>query len=245
MNFSTLQHRTTDGPQLAAARTRRATGALAGFLLLAAGSFTAAHPALAQDSGPAANSVSPNPAITLHLDPSATEIQFSSGSALHRVKGTFKLKGGSIAFDPKTGVAQGQILVDADSAESADKKTEAKMKSDVIESQKYPEIFFHAEKSVGTVKRGSDQQLTLIGSFNMHGTDHPMKVIVDVAAKEDDTAVAKTEFDVPYVEWGMKSASTMLMHDKTVHISMVSHVTIEGLKKDTETGVGARPRTNE
>ena len=82
--------------------------------------------------------------LTLHLLPEQTQIQYTIGSALHRVHGSFALKGGQLAFDPAAGVAQGQILVDAASGHSNDKKLDAKMQNQVLESAKYPEIFFHS-----------------------------------------------------------------------------------------------------
>ena len=170
-----------------------------------------------------------NPAITLHFDPATTEIQYTAGSTLHHVHGAFALKAGQLAFDPATGIAQGQILVDAASGHSNDKKFDAKMQNEVLESQKYPELFFHPEKSTGTLKRDDEQHVTLIGSFNMHGTDHPLKVDTFITV-HGDQATAKSEFDVPYVAWGMKDVSTMLMRDKTIHITMVAHATVEGLK---------------
>ncbi len=172
-----------------------------------------------------------NPAITLHFDPATTEIHYTAGSALHRVQGSFTLKSGQLAFDPSTGVAQGQILVDAASGHSNDKKFDEKMQSQVLESQTYPELFFHPEKSVGTVKRDNEQHMTLIGSFNIHGGDHPLKVEAFIMVHGDE-ATAKTEFDVPYVEWGMKDQSTMLMRDKRVHITMTAHGTVEGLREE-------------
>ena len=175
-----------------------------------------------------------NPAITLHFEPAATEIHYTIGSALHTVHGTFALKGGQLAFDPATGVAQGQILVDAASGHSdKDKKLDEKMQNEVLESQKYPELFFHPEKSVGTLKENDEQHVTLIGSFNIHGGDHPLKVDTFIIVHGDE-ATAKAEFDVPYVEWGMKDASTMLMRDKKIHITMVAHAKVEGLKSAKE-----------
>jgi hypothetical protein len=176
--------------------------------------------------------------VTLRFDPSATEIHYTAGGALHRIKGTFALKVGQVAFDPTTGVAQGQILVDASSGHSNDKRFDAKMQTQVIESQRYPEIFFHPEKSVGALKPGGEQHLTLIGSFNIHGGDHPLKVDTMVTT-HGDKATATAEFDVPYVEWGMKDASTLLMHAKTVHISMVAHATVEGMKAASQSAGGS------
>jgi hypothetical protein len=181
-------------------------------------------------TGAAAAQTAAHPTLTLHFNPATTEIHYAAGSALHRIHGTFELKVGQLAFDPATGVAQGQILVDAASAHSNDGKMDQKMQTQVLESQKYPEIFFHPEKSVGTLTGQGEQHLTLIGSFNIHGADHPLKVET-LVTMQGDQATAKTEFDVPYVEWGMKDASTLLMRAKSVHISMVAHATVEGVKQ--------------
>jgi polyisoprenoid-binding protein YceI len=168
------------------------------------------------------------PAVTLRLDPATTEIHFTTGGLFHK-RGVFKLKLGQIAFDPSTGVAQGQVLVDAASGATGDKKFDAKMQNEVLESQKYPEIFLHAEKVTGTLKQG-EQHLSLSGSFNMHGADHPLKVDADVTIK-GEAAIAKTSFTVPYTAWGMKDESTLLMRGKDVRVDVVAHGTVEGLKK--------------
>ncbi len=171
------------------------------------------------------------PAVTLHFDPARTEIHYTAGTPLHRVHGTFTLKGGLLSFDPATGVAQGQILADAASGHSdgsKDAKLDAQMQNEVLESGKYPEIFFHPEKSVGRLKDGTEQTLLLIGSFNMHGTDHPLKLETHVTLHGTE-AVGKADFDVPYVEWGMRDLSTVLFHARVVHISVITHATVEGM----------------
>ena len=45
--------------------------------------------------------------IVLELNPATTEIGFTVSDTLHTVRGTFKLKRGSIRFDPETGKASG------------------------------------------------------------------------------------------------------------------------------------------
>jgi polyisoprenoid-binding protein YceI len=181
-------------------------------------------------TGAAAAQTAARPTLTLHFNPATTEIHYSAGGALHRIHGTFALKFGQLALDQATGVAQGQILVDAASGHSNDSKLDQKMQTQVLESQKYPEIFFHPEKSVSTPAGQGEQHLTLIGSFNIHGADHPLKVET-LLTMQGDQAAATTDFDVPYVEWGMKDASTMLMRAKSIHISMVAHATVEAFNR--------------
>ena len=54
----------------------------------------------------------------LTLDPGTTEIRFTVGSTLHLVEGTARLVRGEIRFDPATGDADGEVVVDASSLES-------------------------------------------------------------------------------------------------------------------------------
>src|ERR1700682_6157844 len=51
--------------------------------------------------------------IAVQLDPIQTKIEFTLGSTLHTVEGTFKLKSGTIRLDPSTGKMGGSIVVDA------------------------------------------------------------------------------------------------------------------------------------
>ena len=169
------------------------------------------------------------PAVTLRLDPATTVIRFSStGGGMFHKHGVFKLKLGQVSFDPASGDAQGQVLVDAATGQTGDKKFDAKLQAEVLESQKYPEIFFHAEKLTGGLKQGR-QQIKLTGNFNIHGADHPMQVDADVTLA-GEAATAHTSFTVPYTEWGMKDESSMFMRGKEIRIDIDAHGTVEGLK---------------
>ena len=166
--------------------------------------------------------------ISVKLDPAQTTVEFTAGS-LHRVRGTFQLKTGVFALDANSGMAQGEILVDAASEKSNDAKLDRKIAMDTLESGKYPGIFFHAEKVQGhlPVKDG-EQHLKLSGSFNIHGGDHPLTVDVDALAQGQELTL-RSSFVVPYVQWGMKDASTLFMRDRNIRITIVSHATSERL----------------
>ncbi|WP_158615447.1 YceI family protein [Acidipila sp. EB88] len=192
---------------------------------LVAAATCVALPALAQQ-GAAGSSPS---TVSVHLDPQRTTVSFNAGS-IHHVHGTFQLKTGVFALDSKSGVAQGEILVDADSEKSNDSKLDQKLHTQTLETAKYPGIFFHAEKVTGSLPaKDGTSQLKLEGSFNIHGADHPLLVDVD-ATRQGDTVLLKSRFSVPYVQWGMKDAGTLLMRDKVIQITVESHGTVEGLE---------------
>ena len=80
--------------------------------------------------------------IAVNLDPAQTKIQWTLGDVLHTVHGTFKMRSGSVTFDPKSGAASGEIIVDATSGESGNHSRDQKMHKEVLESRRYPEIIF-------------------------------------------------------------------------------------------------------
>jgi len=170
------------------------------------------------------------PKVTVHLDPQKTEIHWTLHDVLHTVQGTFRLKGGLMTFDPATGNAQGEFLVDVTTGESGNSTRDGKMQKEVLESGKYPEAFFHPVKVSGGLKPGS-QNVTVAGTFNIHGADHPLTLQMTVQLNGTD-ATATAHFTIPYVAWGMKDESTFLLKvEKEVTVDVIGRGTVEGLSQ--------------
>ena len=103
----------------------------------------------------------------LQLDPAQTHIQFTLSDVLHTVHGSFRLKRGSIHYDFASGNASGEIVIDAQSADSGSGARDKRMHKNVLESEKFPEIAFlpdHVEGSLAKAK--------VHGTFRIHGQDH-------------------------------------------------------------------------
>ncbi len=166
--------------------------------------------------------------LKIVLDPAQTQIRWKLGADLHKVDGTFKLKSGEFIFDPATGVAEGEILVDATTGESGNRDRDKRMHDEVLESNRYPAIFFHPTQIKGAFKPGeATQQLEAQGTFNIHGADHALELPVKVETA-DDRVTATTRFTVPYVAWGMKNPSKFLLRvNKQVEIEVVAKGTIK------------------
>lgn len=148
--------------------------------------------------------------MTLHFDPAATTINWTLKDILHTVHGTFRLKGGLVTLDEKTGEADGEIIVETASGESGNDTRDRRMKDDILESKKYPEAIFHPEKVTGVVRAGQTQTVTVEGTFTIHGVDHPLFLQVKTTL-DGNTLTAQTSFEVPYVAWGMKDPSTLML----------------------------------
>ena len=154
------------------------------------------------------------------LDPAKTTVDFTLDATLHTVHGWFKTKGGDIRFDPQSGTASGKIVVDAASAESGNSSRDHKMHKEVLESEKYPEISFSPSQITGKIAAGSNLQVQ--GTFRIHGGDHPLTLLVPLEVSGDQL-IAKFHFVVPYVEWGMKNPSTLVLRvNKEVSIDIVA-----------------------
>jgi polyisoprenoid-binding protein YceI len=160
--------------------------------------------------------------ITVNLDPAQTKIQWTLEAVLHTVHGTFKLRSGSLTFDPQSGAASGEIIVDATSGESGNHSRDQKMHKEVLESQRYPAIIFSPTHVMGKVADRGTSNLQVQGVFHIHGANHDLTLSLPVEIS-GDTVKASTSFVVPYQDWGMKDPSTFFLKvEKTVSLSISS-----------------------
>ena len=148
--------------------------------------------------------------VKLHLDPAQTEVEYVVGSTLHTVHGKFQLKHGDFAFDPATGKASGELVVDAASGNSGSDGRDKRMHESILETGKYPEIVFRPDRVEGKVEPSGHSQVQLHGIFSLHGGDHEMTVPVSVDA-DGSGYKAVASFTVPYVKWGVKNPSTFIL----------------------------------
>lgn len=177
-------------------------------LLLTLGLCTAA--AVAQDQ-------------VFEADPAQSRVEFTLDDVLHTVHGSFQLKRGNVQFNPTTGAASGEIVLDAASGDSGSKARDRKMKRDILQTDQYPDITFTIQHVAGIVPANGDSSIQLEGLMTLHGQAHPMTLTVPVHAGSG-TASAETQFVVPYVSWGLKNPSTLFLRvsDKVqiaVHMS--------------------------
>lgn len=154
----------------------------------------------------------------VEVDPLRSSVTFELGATLHTVDGTAELTGGSLRFDPAAGTASGRIEVDATSLDTGKENRDEDMHQKVLESARYPEIYFEAEGVSGSFDPEGESRVTLDGRFGIHGDEHPVSLEVDVEAG-GQALEASTELRVPYVEWGMEDPSTFLLRvDKHVTV---------------------------
>lgn len=165
--------------------------------------------------------------IEIHFDPQQTQIHFRVGSLVRDVRGTFQFKGGALAVDPDSTLAQGQLLVDAMTVHTGNAGRDKQIQDEVIETGRYPSIFFHVEHLRGQIppKDGSSDVIAE-GMLNIHGADHPTQMKVHLV-RVGNALSATTRFTVPYVDWGMKNPRGSFLHlSKTVLVDVNAKGTI-------------------
>jgi polyisoprenoid-binding protein YceI len=154
------------------------------------------------------------------IDASQSHAAFTLGDVLHTVHGKFNVKRGSIRFDPATGAASGEIVVDATSGDSGNGARDRRMHQHVLESHKFPEISFVPSRVRGTVDASGESKVEIDGTFTIHGASHPLTASAVVTAS-GDRLQTQVHFVVPYVAWGMKNPSNFLLKvGETVDIDL-------------------------
>jgi polyisoprenoid-binding protein YceI len=159
------------------------------------------------------------------IDPAQTRIDFTLGSLLHTVHGDFKLKRGTLRYDAQSGKLSGELVVDAASGESGSPARDKRMHAGILESAKYPEIIFRPDRVDGKVAPEGRSEVQVHGLFAIHGVEHEMLVPATIGAADGQYNVTVT-FEVPYVKWGMKNPSTLMLrvNDKVeIIVQTVAH----------------------
>ncbi len=158
--------------------------------------------------------------IEIVLQPEATTIHWTLRSLLHKSQGDFKLKTGDIVVNPKTGLAQGEVLVDATSATGDDAQQTARWQKDILDTTTFPAIIFHPSKLEGLISAKGLQQVKASGALTLRGQDHAidMPLAIEISGKE---ATITAHFTVPYTQWGLKPPSAGFGHfEKQVTIDL-------------------------
>ncbi|HEY1220230.1 MAG: YceI family protein [Bryobacteraceae bacterium] len=177
------------------------------FLFLTACALALISPLAAQD-------------LSLEMDPAQSKVDFTLGDVLHTVRGSFQFKRGAIRFDPASGKASGELLVDARSGSSGNDTRDRKMHKEILESQRFPDIVFRPDRVEGKLAPQGISQMQVHGVFAIHGAEHELTAPVEVRVAAGVYSIT-ARFSVPYQKWGIKNPSTFFLRvDDHVDITL-------------------------
>jgi polyisoprenoid-binding protein YceI len=165
--------------------------------------------------------------MRLDFDAAQTTVEFTLADVLHTVHGNFKLKQGSLRFDPALSAVDGQVVVDAASGHSGNDTRDRRMHREILESIRFPEVAFSPVRFTGEFHAERDSQLSVHGTFRLHGADRDIDVPVKVHPSQDGYAI-DAQFPLPYVAWGLKNPSNFLLRvgdTVTIRIHALARVT--------------------
>lgn len=146
----------------------------------------------------------------LDFSPPQTQVHWTLGTVLHTVHGTFQLRSGTVHFDPASGKASGQLVVDAASGQSGSDSRDSRMRHSILESPKFPAIVFRPDRVDGGIPAQGKAHLLVHGAFELHGAAHEFTMPVDVDVEPGQVS-AVSRFAVPYLSWGLKNPSTLFL----------------------------------
>jgi polyisoprenoid-binding protein YceI len=170
--------------------TRAAAVAVAAFLLLAA------RPAPGED--------------VLRLDPARSAVRFTLAATLHTVRGEGRVVSGELRFAPEGGPVSGAVVVDAGSFATGIAARDRNMHEQVLESARFPEIRFEAERLEVRSRSEDAAEVVLHGHFEIHGGRHAVALPARIARDGSGVRV-EAAFPVPYAEWGLRDVSTFVL----------------------------------
>jgi polyisoprenoid-binding protein YceI len=166
----------------------------------------------------AENPTVPPGVVQAELNPSKCAVHFTLGAFLHTVHGTFKVNSGRIRFDPSSEQLTGQISVDVKSGQTGNSTRDRQMHENVLESNRYPEAVFALDSVGGHIALDGESHVQVHGTLRIHRAQHELAVPATITVHHN-VVTATADFSVPYVVWGMKDPSNVLLHvDKTVTV---------------------------
>ena len=156
----------------------------------------------------------------LSLDPATTTIRFRVKARAHQVLGTMPLESGELRFDPVTGEASGEIVMDPSRAVTGIGTRDRTMRREVFEVETHPQIVFRPERVLGEVPDQGQAEVRLDGTLSIHGGEHSLSLPVTLQAGPHGLR-ATTTFEIPYVAWGMRNpGNAMLRVSDTVEVKI-------------------------
>jgi polyisoprenoid-binding protein YceI len=143
---------------------------------------------------------------TFVVNPDASEVKMTLNTTRELVSGTFHIQPGSIEFDRSNPKMSGLVVVLAGSGKTGNGIRDKRMNKDILEVDQFTTVSFAPKTYTGTIAPSGDSTIQVSGVFTLLGNPHdltiPMQIHID-----GSKATARTQFVVPYIQWGLKNPS--------------------------------------
>lgn len=147
---------------------------------------------------------------TFAVKPDASQVAFALAGTGHHVNGTFHVQSGLVEFDPTAKSISGSVVVAAGSGNSGEPSRDKKMNTEILDVAHFADLSFAPKSYQGTIAASGDSTIQVTGVFTLHGTPHDLTVPMHIHI-DGTSLMAKTQFKVPYVQWGLKDPSIFVL----------------------------------
>lgn len=164
-------------------------------------------------------------AFAVHAD--ASEVRMTLNTTHEVVHGTFHVQSGTIEFDRDAKKISGIIIVAAGSGKTGNDSRDKKMNKDILKVDEYATVSFAPKAYTGTIPVSGDSTIQVSGVFTLLGMPHNITIPIQIHV-EGTKAIAKTQFVVPYVQWGLKNPSFLIWkaeNNVAIDLSLVGQIT--------------------
>ena len=164
---------------------------------------------------------------TLTVSPDVSQVKMTLKTNHEIVNGTFHVQSGSIQFDRSTPKLSGSVVIAANSGKTGNDSRDKKMDKDILEVDQYTTVSFAPKTYTGTIAPSGDSTIQVSGVFTMLGTPHDLTIPMLVHL-EGSKAVAKANFVIPYVQWGLKNPSFLVWkaeNDVAIDLNLAGDLT--------------------
>jgi polyisoprenoid-binding protein YceI len=146
---------------------------------------------------------------TFAVNPDASEVKMTLKTNHEIVNGTFHVQSGAIEFDRSAPKMSGNVMVAAGSGKTGNDSRDKKMDKDILKVDQYTTVTFAPRTYAGTIAPSGDSTIQVSGVLTLLGAPHDITVPMQIHL-EGSKATAKTQFIIPYVQWGLKNPSFMI-----------------------------------
>lgn len=157
---------------------------------------------------------------TFAVNPEASEVKMTLKTNHEIVNGTFHVQSGSIEFDRSAPNMSGNVVIAAGSGKTGNDSRDKKMNKDILKVDQYTTISFAPKTYTGTLAASGDSSVQVSGVVTLLGNPHDLTIPMQIHTDGSKT-MAKAQFVIPYVQWGLKNPSFMIWKaENTVAIDL-------------------------
>jgi polyisoprenoid-binding protein YceI len=163
---------------------------------------------------------------TFAVNPDASQIKMTLNTTHEVVSGTFHVQSGSIEFDRSSPKMSGLVAVLAGSGKTGNDSRDKKMNKDILKVDQYSTVSFAPKTYTGILATSGDSTIQVSGVFTILGNPHDLTIPIQIHM-DGSKATARTQFVVPYVQWGLKNPSFMFWkaeNDVAIDLNLVGQV---------------------